>query len=1716
MSELAPQPNATAGSAFPYPALRRCLSLDLEVSVDDGRLMAAAAYRPDTGESLSMSDHPSGGSLQRLERISEGSQFLLGHNVIAFDIPHLKAFNPDLGILKLPVVDTLRLNPLAFPRHPYHHLVKHYKDGGLVRRQRNDPLLDSKLAVEAFVNQLGRLAEAPPELLTAWHWLTSAENGDGFDLVFSTIRGTAKPTLEDAREAIRRRLVGEGCHTQTVSVVDSALEQGWSLAYVLAWLSVAGTNSVMPPWVLFQFPEAGRMVKQLRDSPCQGSDCQWCRERHDPTRELTRWFGFQEFRPEPADRDGTPLQKKIVQKAMLGNNLLAILPTGAGKSICYQVPALSRYDKTGSLTVVISPLVALMADQVANLEKRGVSTCVTVNGLLSMPERRNAMDRIRLGETSILLISPEQLRSRSLRSALEQRLIGAWVLDEAHCLSKWGHDFRPDYRYIGRFIHRHREGGGQAPILCLTATAKPDVKQEIVDYFQETLEVDLEVIDGGAERTNLQFGVIQTDETRKLAHLYDILESYLPADLEGGAIVYCATRRNAEKVAEFLNDKGTQADYFHAGLTPERKKQVQDDFIEGRLKAIAATNAFGMGIDKPDVRLVIHADIPGSLENYLQEAGRAGRDNDAAHCILLYTNEDIERQYGMTARSRLTQPEINAVLRSLRNLDSKKSMNGEVIATTGEILLQDEEHEFLRDMTTDDTRVKTAISWLEEATILSRHENEVTVFPASLQIQNMEEARRRIFSLDDADYSYKQQLVQIVRRLVNADSDEGITTDELSGITGLTSEGIRNAMTELARIGLVSNDAILTAYVHRGVQRPSRERLTRSSAMEEDLITLMQEQAPDQAVGETQPLHLRQTSQYLKDRGHQYALPLLVQRSLRSIAADGLEESQGTANMRVRTRQNEVMQVTLLKDWSTILRSAQARRQASEAVLQHLLSKLPSDARGADLLVETTIGQLTDSLNFSQFLDSSTNVDRLLQQALLWLHDQEVIRLNRGMSVFRPAMTIRLEAGGNRFQQSDFEPLQIHYDEQTIQIHIMTEYAEKGLQSIADAVRLTLDYFSLPRVDFIDRWLSDKKQELSRQTTPESWRRIVESLNNRAQRDIVTDDRQNTNVLVLAGPGSGKTRVLVHRIAYLIRGRREAPRSILALAYNRHAAVQIRQRLHDLIGDDANGVTVLTCHALAMRLAGSTFARSIEQTEGQAQSIFDDILKEAIELLEGGRVAPDEADEQRERLLAGFRWILVDEYQDIKELEYNLIAALAGRTKRDQDQRLNLFAVGDDDQNIYSFSGSSTEYIKRFQEDYRARPSYLTENYRSTKHIVSTANAVIEPAGQRMKVERPITVNLARSREPLGGEWGPLDPVTQGRVQILPAGNDLIAQAQLVVQELKRMASLDPEWDWSSCAVISRNWGQLDPVRALCQMEEIPVLVSREDFTATWQLRETQALLNWAQHQGHLVKAEELLRWLRQQPQGPWNKLLIEGVENYLLETNNEELPSGVFREWLAEWARDNRRRQHGLLLTSAHGAKGLEFDHVVILDGSWHTSGRGEDADAPRRLYYVAMTRARKTLTLARCGDSNPFLRLLSSHPSVLVRQEPDRIPPAPVEMRQAYQRLSLRDVRLSFAGYRPPDHPVHRAIAGLSAGAPLQVRTDRNLWELTTMDGISVGQLAQGFKAPAEAGGVSATVLAIACWDKTKSEGGYQGRLKSERWEVVIPEIVSTPTAE
>ena len=706
----------------------RCLSLDLEVGKEDSRIHALAGVRADTGRRFVFSGGNLAPALAKLDDCADGASFVLGHNLIAFDLPYLEAANPDLRLLKLPTIDTLRLSPLAFPRNPYHHLVKHYQDGGLKRGQRNDPELDARLALEVFGDQRQALREAAPDLLAAWHWLSTREpegKDRALDDFFSELRGSRRPSDTEALAAIGKRLAGIACATHGRHVTAEAATSGWALAYALAWLSVAGGNSVMPPWVNHQFPEAGCQVRRLRDTACADPACGWCRERHDAQKELTRWFGFPDFRPEPASDDGRPMQRSIVEAAMAGEHVLGILPTGTGKSLCYQIPALSRYDKTGALTVVISPLVALMADQVAGMEAQGIGSCVTINGMLSMPERADALDRVRLGDAGILIISPEQLRARSLRRALDQREIGGWVVDEAHCLSRWGHDFRPDYRYVGRFIREKAGDGPVPPVLCLTATAKPDVTEDLVRHFRDRLGIELTVFDGGAERPNLTFEVFPTSSGEKFAHIHQILMSYLPLDRPGGAIVYCATRRQSEEVAEFLQLKGVAAEYFHAGLPPETKKDVQRRFIGGELRAIVATNAFGMGIDKPDVRLVVHADIPGSLENYLQEAGRAGRDRASARCVMLYTADDVERQFSMSAYSRLTRVEIHGILRALRNLERKKRLDGEVVATAGEILGEDEDKAFERDSATDDTRVRTAVAWLEEAELLAREENVV-------------------------------------------------------------------------------------------------------------------------------------------------------------------------------------------------------------------------------------------------------------------------------------------------------------------------------------------------------------------------------------------------------------------------------------------------------------------------------------------------------------------------------------------------------------------------------------------------------------------------------------------------------------------------------------------------------------------------------------------------------------------------------------------------------------------------------------------------------------------------------------------------------------------------------------------------------------------------------------------------------------------------------
>ena len=569
--------------------------------------------------------------------------------------------------------------------------------------------------------------------------------------MFETIRRAPRPSGDEAALALGRSLSDAVCRTRLAKLGAEDLRDPRlhpALAYVVAWLRVAGGNSVLPPWVHRTFEEVARLVHELREVPCDDPGCGYCRRHHHPETLLARYFDKPSFRPAPANAAGGSLQRDIVVAGLGGESLIAVLPTGAGKSLCYQIPALAHYWRSGKLTVVVSPLQSLMKDQIDNLVRQGVYSAVALNGLLTPPERRQVLRKIELGEAGIVLVSPEQFRNRSFAAALAGRQIAAWVFDEAHCLSKWGHDFRTDYLYVSRFV-RERFPHSPPRIACFTATAKPDVIADLREHFKTELGVELAPFIGGHERTNLAYEVVPVTKAEKPARILEILRRELAGD-SGGAIVFAATRRNAEILTEYIADAGWPCAFFHAGMEPGTKREVQQQFVGDALRVIVATNAFGMGVDKPNVRLVLHADIPGSLESYLQEAGRAGRDGDTARCVLLYDEEDVETQFGLAARSRLTQADFAAILRALRSR-SRKLRSDEIVVTARELLLDEDAHPTIDPEAADaETKVKTAVAHLERARFLTREENATRVFPASLKVQSMPEA---VAVLDRANLS---------------------------------------------------------------------------------------------------------------------------------------------------------------------------------------------------------------------------------------------------------------------------------------------------------------------------------------------------------------------------------------------------------------------------------------------------------------------------------------------------------------------------------------------------------------------------------------------------------------------------------------------------------------------------------------------------------------------------------------------------------------------------------------------------------------------------------------------------------------------------------------------------------------------------------------------------------------------------------------------------
>ena len=399
---------------------------------------------------------------------------------------------------------------------------------------------------------------------------------------------------------------------------------------------------------------------------------------------LKQYWGYDAFRP---------MQEEIISAAAEGRDVLAILPTGGGKSVCFQVPALMKE----GIALVVTPLIALMKDQVQNLEARGIRALAIHAGMTRF-QVDTALNNAAYGDFKFLYLSPERLGTALFQSYIDLLNVSYIVVDEAHCISQWGYDFRPDYLQIGKLRERIK-----APVIALTATATPQVAEDIMDRlgFEEKL-----LLRSGFERPNLNYIVRKCED--KLGQLLGVCNG-----VKGSGIVYLRSRKKCEEYAAMLKAEGISVSFYHAGLSSELRSERQAAWKKGSIRVMICTNAFGMGIDKPDVRFVVHCDLPESPEAYFQEAGRAGRDGKTSYAVLLWSPDDVRRLHQLQSLAFPSLEYIEDVYHKLHvfyQIPYEQGMGRQ---------LKFDLSEFCRQYKLSQASVRNAIIYLERADHLS-------------------------------------------------------------------------------------------------------------------------------------------------------------------------------------------------------------------------------------------------------------------------------------------------------------------------------------------------------------------------------------------------------------------------------------------------------------------------------------------------------------------------------------------------------------------------------------------------------------------------------------------------------------------------------------------------------------------------------------------------------------------------------------------------------------------------------------------------------------------------------------------------------------------------------------------------------------------------------------------------------------------------------------
>jgi ATP-dependent DNA helicase RecQ len=1545
--------------------------VDTEIDPERGRILDLGGIKEDGNTFHS-------GSAVGFAEFLKGSRFLCGHNLIRHDLTYIVQAVEIAGIDRADMIDTLFLSPLLFPARPYHALVK---DDKLQTQDLSNPLNDAVKARDLFYDEVAAFARADRDLQQIFFFLLHDKPGFQGFFRYLGFYGDDTAGIED--------LILKTFHLKICSNADLGkliTEFPVALAFCLSLVHADDRYAITPPWVLKTCPEIESEIYLLRNHPCL-TGCDYCGQALNIHRGLKQFFGFDSFRT----YGGEPLQEQAVQAAIDGKSLLAVFPTGGGKSLAFQVPALMSGENARGLTIVISPLQSLMKDQVDNLEKVGITDAVTINGLLDPIERANAFERVENGTACLLYLSPESLRSKTIEHVILKRNIVRFVIDEAHCFSAWGQDFRVDYLYIGEFIKavqekKHLED--PLPVSCFTATAKPKVIQDIQTYFKDGLHLDLEVFRSRTSRTNLQYRVFFRDNPEEKFHtLRDLLDQR-----ECPTIVYVSRTYRAYDLARRLTADGYPAKPYHGKMDTHEKMENQDAFIKGDVRIMVATSAFGMGVDKKDVGMVIHYDISDSLENYVQEAGRAGRDETVtADCFVLFNEEDLGKHFILLNQTRLNVKEIQQVWKAVKDLTRFRS---KVSNSALEIARKAGWDDNIAEI---ETRVKTAIAALENAGYLKRGQNMPRIYANSILTKNAQQAIDRITASDRFEEKQKQHAVRIIKKLFSSktrkqanDEVAESRVDYISDHLGIVKEEVIRIITLLREENILADAKDLTAFIKKG------EKTNRSlgilkvfAGLEAFLLTHMaqqeivfhikklNEQAAENGCADADPAKIKTLINF-------WAIKHWIHRPHADYAkhtfAAALNEPREVFRQKLEKR-HELARFIVERLYE------KSRKETAENITAGSVEG--ESAMGEDLaLVEFSVLELKAAYETHGSLFRQETSAEEVEDALFYLSRIGAIRIEGGFLVVYNRLTLeRLEMDNRRrYRIEDYKQLGEFYENKVAQIHIVGEYARKMIRDYKAALQFVEDYFQLNFASFLRRYFKGSRgDEIKRNITPAKFRQLFGTLSP-AQLQIINDNKTQYMV-VAAGPGSGKTRVLVHKLASLLLMEDVKHEQLLMVTFSRAAATEFKKRLISLIGNAAGFIEIKTFHSYCFDLLGKI--GTLEKSGG--------IIRKTIARIKNGEVEPA-------RIAKAV--LVIDEAQDMDADEYALIRVLA-----DQNPDMRIIAVGDDDQNIYEFRGASSKYLEQFIADKNAVMYQLVENFRSRQNLVEFSNQFAAKIRRRLK-DTPIVARQAGS----------------GSIRIVRYRSRHLVSS--LVQDLvsTRLAG-------TICVLTHTNEEALQAAGLLLKNRMPAKLVQTNEGFNLYNLSEIRYFLD----QLHLkddtfIIDVQVWEAARRKLENDYRNSAKLDICLNMIKGFEAASPQKKYRSDLEVFIRESRLEDFSdapgdvVLVSTMHKAKGREFDHVFILLDNFDLS-----TDEKKRLVYVAMTRAKQNLTIHL---NAPFLDDLPVQGMARIDNHEQQFPPD-----QLVMQLGHKDIWLDYFRGR------QREISHLKSGDGLIVRDNRCL---------------------------------------------------------------------